>query len=187
MNLMKHDDHPDELLPWYANDTLESAERTSVDEHLRDCERCRDEVVFLRALRRGVKAVGQTAAPGELGMKRLLRDIHAQPTQRQWWRPALAAAALVIVVQGVLLGVFWPRDAGITPLGASKLDGNIVQIQFQPTATEAQIRALLQQAGATLVDGPGALGVYRIALDKPDPALTQLRARTDVVKHVASE
>lgn len=183
---MKQDNHPDELLPWYANDTLEPAERATVDEHLRDCAQCRDEIVFLRALRRGVKAVGHNV-PGELGLKRLLRDVRTQPAQRSWWRPALAAAAMVIVVQGVLLGVFWPRDSGITPLSAPKHDGNIVQIQFQPTATEAQIRALLQQTGATLVDGPGALGIYRIALDKPDPALTQLRARTDVVKHVASE
>jgi anti-sigma factor RsiW len=184
---MKPDNHPDELLAWYANETLELAERAIVDEHLKNCERCRDEVVFLRALRRGVKAVGETNAPGELGLKRLMRDVRARPaTERNWWRPALAAAAVVIVVQAALLATFWPRESGITPLGGTKRDG-VVQIQFQPTATEAQIRALLQETGATLIDGPGALGVYRIVLDKPDPALTQLRARNDVVKHVAPE
>lgn len=184
---MKPDNHPDELLAWYANDTLDPVERAAVDDHLKDCAHCRDEIVFLRALRKGVKAVGQTSAPGELGLKRLLRDVRTRPVvERHWWRPALAAAAVVIVVQGVLLATFWSRDAGITPLGGETRN-NVVQIQFQPTATEAQIRSLLQEAGATLIDGPGALGVYRIVLDKPDPALTQLQARTDVVKHVAPE
>lgn len=183
---MNLDNHPDELLPWYANDTLDAAERATVGEHLKDCTRCRDEVVFLRALRKGVKAVGETSAPGELGLKRLLRDVHTKPAERSWWRPALAAAAVVIVVQAALLATFWPRESGITPLGGPKREG-VVQIEFRPTATEAQIRALLQETGATLIDGPGALGVYRIVLDKPDPALTQLRARTDVVKHAAPE
>jgi hypothetical protein len=118
----------------------------------------------------------------------LLRDLHKRPiAESHWWRPALAAAALIIIVQGALLATFWPRGSAIAPLGGPRFDGNVAQIQFQPTATEAQIRALLLETGATLVDGPGALGVYRIVLDKPEPALTQLRARTDVVKHVASE
>jgi anti-sigma factor RsiW len=179
--------HPDELLAWYVNGTLAGAERAQVDEHLHSCTRCRDEVVFLRSLRHGIQSLEQPS-PGDLGLKRLLRDVRARRTSpQQWWRPALAAAAVVIVAQGALLATFWPREPAITPLGAAKLDGAVAQVQFQPAATEAQIRALLQQAGATLIDGPGAIGVYRVRLIQPDAALAQLRARTDVVKHVALE
>jgi len=181
------DDHPDELLTWYVNGTLAGAERIQVEEHLRSCARCREEAVFLGALRRGVQSPEQVS-PGDLGLKRLLRDARARRTaSHNWWRPALAAAAVVIAAQGALLAAFWASEPAIVPLAGKRTDGVHAQIQFQPTATEAQIRALLQEAGATVVDGPGALGIYRIRLEKPDLALARLRARPDVLKHVAPE
>lgn len=180
--------HPDPLLAWFVNGTLEASERAAVEEHLRGCARCRDEVAFLGALRQGVKALGGAEGPGELGRKRLLRDLQSERrAARAWWRPALAAAAAVIVVQGVVLANIWWREAAIAPLGGPKAEGATVQIQFAPTATEAQIRALLQEAGATLIDGPGASGVYRVRVERIDPALARLRASKDVVKHAASE
>lgn len=180
------DKHPQALLPWYVNGTLAGSERAQVEAHLGDCTRCRDEVVFLRALRHGVQSLGHDS-PGDLGLKRLLRDVRArQRTPSAWWRPALAAAAVVIVAQGALLATFWPREPAITPLGEQRT-GALIQVQFQPNATEAQIRELLQQTGATIVDGPGAVGVYRLRLDQPETALAPLRARTDIVKHVAAE
>jgi anti-sigma factor RsiW len=181
--------HPDELLAWFVNGTLEPSERTAVEQHLRDCASCRDEVAFLGALRRGFKALSDAEHPGELSRKRLLREVRAERrTARAWWRPALAAAAAVIVVQSVVLANLWSRESAIVPLGGPKAAaGAIVQIQFAPTATEAQIRALLQEAEATLVDGPGAAGVYRVRVEKADAALTVLRAHSEVVKHATGE
>jgi anti-sigma factor RsiW len=180
--------HPDALLPWFVNGTLEASERAAVEQHLLGCSRCRDEVAFLGALRQGVKALAVAEGPGDLGRKRLLRDVRAERRAgRRWWRPALAAAAAVIVVQGVVLAGLLLREPGIVPLGGPRAEGATVQIQFAPTATEAQIRALLQEAGATLIDGPGASGVYRVRVEKAEPALAKLRARTDVVTHAASE
>jgi anti-sigma factor RsiW len=180
--------HPDLLLAWFVNGTLEASERAAVEEHLRGCARCRGEVTFLGVLRQGVKALSGAEGPGELGRKRLLRDVRSERrAARTWWRPALAAAAAVIVVQGIVLANLWTRDAAIVPLGGPGAVGAIVQVQFAPTATEAQIRGLLQEVGGTLIDGPGALGVYRVRVEKADPALARLRARAEVVKHAASE
>src|SRR5262245_9452904 len=180
--------HPDLLLAWFVNGTLEASERAAVEEHLRVCARCRDEVAFLGALRRGVKALSDAQGPGELSRKRLMRELRAERrVARAWWRPALAAAAAVIVVQGVVIANLWTRDAAITPLGGPGAAGAIVQIEFAPTATEAQIRSLLQEVGGTVVDGPGALGVYRVRVEKADAALVKLRARAGVVNHAASE
>jgi hypothetical protein len=185
---MKTDTHPDELLTWYVNGTLELSARVAVEQHLTDCARCRDEVVFLRALRHGVKAVSGSDVPGELGLKRLLREVRGTPAPKSstWWKPALAVAALLIVVQGTLLSIFWPQDATITPLGGHATEG-VLQVQFHPNTTEAQIRRLLTEEKATFVDGPSALGIYQIRAERLQPTLDELRKRTDIVKHVATE
>src|SRR5574342_1024598 len=109
MNPEPNPSHPDALLAWFVNGTLEASERAAVEQHLRGCARCRDEVAFLGALREGVKALGGAEVPGELGRKRLLRELRAERrAPRAWWRPALAVAAAIIVAQGaVLTGLLW--------------------------------------------------------------------------------
>jgi hypothetical protein len=75
------------------------------------------------------------------------------------------------------------------------MDGAVLQVRFRATATEAQMRAALQEIGGAIVDGPGALGVYRVRLQGERPAsaadieqaVQQLKQRTDTVEHVARE
>jgi len=202
MNEESTQTHPDELLPWYVNGSLDEDERARVEAHLAGCERCRTEVEYLSSLREQVRA-DEVAAPGELGLRRLRRDIRAERSRqsggaarRHWWTPALAAAAvLVITIQGVMLMNMPPEPVvGIQPLGAD-YEGVVVQVRFHPTATEARIREALQSVNGVIVDGPGALGIYRIRLvgvDKARPeavsaAIERLRARSEVVAHVAGE
>lgn len=197
--------HPDELLPWYANGTLAEAERTQVAAHLAKCSRCRDELAFLTSLQAGVRAVAEEDAagtPGEFGLKRLLRDVGAEQTRpspasaaRSWWRPALAAAAvLIIVVQGVTILQMHQSASRLTPLSGPAPAGAVVQVRFDPDAREAQIRAALQAVGGDLVSGPGALGIYRVRLGDLEanaPAVAQriaeLRARRGVIDYVAKD
>ena len=72
------DKHPEELLPWYVNATLTEDERHGVEAHLKDCEKCRNEVAYLNTLRSQVRATGDVTLYGELGLKRLLSDIKKQ-------------------------------------------------------------------------------------------------------------
>ena len=197
-----HDDstHPDELLSWYVNGTLEGPERARVEKHLESCRRCRDEAAWLARLREQIKAEGGADAPGELGLRRLMRQVRgseAKPRARrlQWWQPALAAAVVVIVIQSVLLVKPWQEaETGIVPLGM-QVSGAVVQVEFAPTATEAQIREVLQAVDGIIVEGPGALGIYRIRLQGVSPAddarvaaaVAALRARKGVVVHAAAE
>lgn len=194
----KRPDHPDEFLPWYVNGTLADRERHDVEAHLQGCERCRQEVAWLQNLRTQVKA-DAAGSPGELGLHRLLREAKAQkPAARQphqWWRPALAAAAVIIVIQSAVLINFLHRPAPIIPLGGPAAADVVLQVKFAPNATETQIRELLQKTGATFIDGPGALGVYRLRLEgvtaTQDQAIQrvidELTARRDVVTYAARE
>ncbi len=63
------------LLPFYVNQTLNQSERASVETYLQRSEEARKELVFLRELRQSLRQQPQTTSPGELGLKRLQRQI----------------------------------------------------------------------------------------------------------------
>jgi len=196
--------HPDELLAWYANGTLDGPERARVAAHLAECARCREELSFLTTLAASVRAADESGEPveagAELGLRRLLREVRqsapkAASARRRWWRPALAAAAiLIIAVQGVVIGRLYQQTTYLQPLGGPGAAGAVLQVRFDPGARESQIRAALRSVDATLIGGPGALGVYRVRLggvgaDPPAVAkrIAELRARRGVVDYVARD
>lgn len=189
----------DQLLPWYVNGTLGDDERARVEAYLAASAGAREEVELLRRLRDHVKASQPSQSPGELGLKRLQREIASERKAAAaqggstpgWWRPAAIAAALVIVIQGALLFQSWPEGGNVDIAGGGKASGRsaVIEATFAPEATEAEIRAALQAIDGRLIDGPGALGVYRILLtgvaaddgDAIRKALATLQAQPDVV------
>jgi anti-sigma factor RsiW len=189
--------HPDDLLPWYANRTLAAAEREAVEAHLGGCARCRGEIALLEALREQVRQSTDASAPDRLGLQRLLRDVRRAPVHRErnWLRPALAASVAAIAVQAVLIGWLLTREPGIEPLGGAHEAGVVLQIRFDAAASESRIRSVLQDSHAAIVDGPGALGVYRVRLrdvhagerEAVAKALEKLRAVPGVVMQAEAE
>lgn len=100
---------------------------------------------------------------------------------------ALAQAAVIVVLAQR------PADApdgGQTPLSDPRLpalaDSVLLQVTFAPTATEAQVRAALQQARASLVAGPGTLGIYTVAVPRAtaEASTAALRQQPGVVETV---
>lgn len=198
METVKPAKHPDDLLPWLANGTLAGAELHEVEAHVATCERCRSELAWLESLRGSIAELESIQAPGEFGLNRLLRDVRRQPhypERRRWLDPALAASLAIIVIQGVMITNLWTRPENIAPLGREKIDEDMLQIRFQPSATESDIRDALQAIGASFIDGPGALGIYRARLlpgvsGKPmqvPQAIAVLKSRKGVVLQVISE
>lgn len=189
-------EHPEELLPWYANDTLDAEERARVERHLAQCEDCRAELAVLRAMRAELKSLDAAQAPGELGRARLLREARkVRRKPRPWLPAALAASVAVIALQAALLLSLWPSEGRYAPLGPEPSAEVVVQVRFAPEATEREMRAALQAVGGTIVDGPGALGVYRVRFDALNPedneriraAIEALRAAAPAVAHVERE
>jgi len=186
------DEALDLLLPWYVNGTLDAEERRQVEAYLERSSHARDEVDLLRQLRRQVKEEKIEHSPGELGLQRLKREIKQDSRQQtatigNWWRPLAVAACLAVVVQaGVMVGM----NSGVIPtgneVGVAGKSAAVLQVTFAPDATEQQIRDVLQAAGASIADGPTALGIYNLRLvdaeiTSVDEALAALRARGDIV------
>lgn len=119
-------DHPEDLLPWYVNNTLQDEERQRVKEHLGFCLSCRRQVRQLEALRSDVQATDEEP-PGVAGLERLVAALDAasprtatlqsktqqsktQPAKRRQWmgpRLQLAAAALLALSLGSLVYRTW--------------------------------------------------------------------------------
>jgi anti-sigma factor RsiW len=183
--------HPRELLPWLVNGGLEDPEREAVTRHVAGCADCQAEVTLLRAMRRGVKAI-EPAGAGELGWQRLRRSLGGatRTVTPRWVMPAALAASLVIVAQAALLVTRTPETVRYEPLSGPVAEDTLAQVRFAPEASEAELRALLREAGVRIVDGPSAAGVYLLAAEPdrdPEEAARVLRGRPDLIPHFALE
>lgn len=189
-----------ELLPWYLNGTLEGAELAAVEALLLRSAEAREELEVLRRLAAAVREQEQAheAPPFELGWARLQRSLQqeARPApRRDWWKPGLAAAAaLVVALQlGILMRPAqvdsdWQLQSGGSEQVLS--GGYRVQLRFVEHAQWQQIRALLLELDAVLVDGPSALGVVQVHVPadkrfRDGQALLQWLQQQAVVQHAA--
>ena len=176
-----------ELLPWYANETLEEGERRAVAEHLETCASCRRELKEFRIFASAEADASQAMPELPEGMlERTLERIDALearpapgPGERfqlwlqDWWTPtpgftrAVLAAQLALIVG--LLGWQLARgpDDGITTLsggGETPAASVSFQVRFAEDAPEAAIRSAIRGVDGSIVAGPSALGVYTIGL-----------------------
>ena len=205
----------DQLLPWYANGTLEGEERARVERHLAECEVCRQEMAFLREMGDAASEIvaATPVVPDAFG-KTLARIDEWEQTRQ----PSLAARVrafvagvfdvprvprLGLVAQSALIlllgaGLVLSRLQGptFTTLsgGNSTSDAPRLTVVFEATATEQGIRQALGQVGGTLVSGPSAAGVYVVALPKAgddarvvDAAIAALRENRSVIRFVELE
>ena len=183
-----------ELLPWYANGTLEAGERRSVEEHTARCERCREELESCRRLGAVMvrsEEVIPSPHPSQLVrlMARLEQAESSSPGQRlkglfavtpkpvRWALAAQLAAVLLLTA-----GLLWSLKALVSPAGvlgapaefrtlsdpvaspAAPAPLTRVRIVFAEDTTERRIREVLLGAGGQMAGGPSPLGAYQIEL-----------------------
>lgn len=84
-------------------------------------------------------------------------------------RPAAAFAMALIVVQGAVIALLATRGGAPTEPAMVRSFGTLpgtaaFVIAFAPDTPESKLRALLLEAGATIVDGPRQLGDYRVSV-----------------------
>lgn len=185
-----HDHELMKLLPFYANRTLNAQEQLYVEDYLARSEEARQDLVFLCRLRDAVKKQPGVNSPGELGLKRLQKDIaltvadesicgsgeraselagKAQLSARGhgvafWWRHVAVAACLTLAVFAGLSVGTWQGGGDELQLAGSG-NGPSLQVTFKPQATEAAIRSLLLETGLSIKEGPSSLGIYYLDLE----------------------
>jgi len=171
------DDEIGALLVFLANGTLAGDEKARVEAAVAVNPRLQAELATLQAIRARMQAEDLPQSPGEFGHARLMRDLapelvpnlaRASRPSRLWQGVAAAAVALFIV-QTVLVRT--GSDVRLADGGVETRSGPVLTVAFAGTATEAEIRALLLELDLTIVAGPSALGLYRVAA-RDEAALT---------------
>lgn len=205
-----------DLLPWFAAGSLGEADTQRVTDWLArhgDAHpEVREELDWLRRTFDQARASVQSQLPpADQGLDCLMRAVRSErapsraaplpaaastPRLLRWLRhltPArgLALAGLALAQTAVIVVLLQrPPDGEQVPLSDPRLpslrDGALLQVTFAPAATEAQIRSALQEAQATLVAGPGVLGVYTVVVPRTEVerSAAALRGRQGVVESV---
>lgn len=184
-----------DLLPWFANGTLDESEAAGVRAHLPHCAQCAGEVAWQRQLQAAAPAEPSGLDP-ERALARLMPRLGPQrgaaPAKasgmRAWfgggWMPwALAGQCAVITVLAIQMiapvgkGDVYQALSNATPAPA----GTIVVV-FQPDASLREVQRLLHASGARVVDGPTVTGAFVLSAPPggQSTALAVLRADADV-------
>ncbi|HKW39096.1 MAG TPA: hypothetical protein VJO54_14960 [Burkholderiales bacterium] len=163
----------DERLFAYATGELELAARARVEALLESEPALRARLAWYEAVCDGV--VRTLPALDVLpAADKIIDSIRARTARRGFFawlagpalRPAAALVALIVVMQGAVIAMLAlerPDNAAVRSVAPAAQTVFLV-VAFDPRASEAAIRALLLQAGATIVDGPKQLGDYRLAV-----------------------
>ncbi|HVH84400.1 MAG TPA: zf-HC2 domain-containing protein [Steroidobacteraceae bacterium] len=191
------------LLPWLANGRLGGAERALLEQHLRGCAECAREVELQRLWCSTLTEPERvTYAPGP-SFRKLMERIDAEPPLRAgpagiplvravrartaWRPPGLAWAASFVLCVG--LGTFaltayrWSQPLYVTTTAPAAAAPGVLHIAFERSLTMGEAERLLISAGARVVEGPDASGVFGIApvaaAAAPGEGASELRSLAD--------
>lgn len=198
--------HFDELLPFYVTGHISQTDREWAEQYLANHPEAWAELDWHRDLMREVvgkaearamqapEMVGWARVESQLRAARQAAPVRIGERLTAWFsalaaRPLAPVAALVIMVQGAVIGTLMQREPadGVEPTrsASAAVARDVLQVRFKQTTAERDLRALLYGAGARIVDGPDQLGDY--VLEPRRGALAALQAeleRSELVQSV---
>ena len=210
------------MLPWYERGQLDAGDAKRVEAYLASHPDMASQLTLVEEERAETVLMNEArGAPGAGALDRLMHSIEEHevshpslasaktalwgwasnllgapvPARMQW---VAAAAAILIIVQGVSLGVLMTsgpqRGAGYeTASGPGQIaGGTFALVQFTDAASADDITQLLTDFDFAIVDGPKPGGIYKVrisdtALDeaKRDTILKKLQSRRNLILFAA--
>jgi anti-sigma factor RsiW len=201
------------LLPWYATGALAPGETARVERALAADPALRKTLARIAEERDETVLLNQSLpAPRAGGIDRLMLRIEAEAPRRDRTAQvgllarlaaaitglgprglafaAIAGALVILAEGGALINVLTraPAEpsqystASVEP--AAPADQAVLLVSFVPGAALDAVTALLRAEHATIIDGPKAGGLFRIAVasGEAERVLADLKARPDLVR-----
>ena len=180
------------LLPWIANESAAARDLARVEEHLRDCRECQEELSFQRQLREAIRSEEAIVLAPQTSLQKLMQRIDsvadmddehevapaaAEPVvarrepARLRWLP-IAAAVQGIAIAG-LLAALWSQSrdelaAGDTACSRRRLQqsprGPVIRVVFGGNVALDDMNRVLRSIDAQIIAGPSEAGVYTLGL-----------------------
>ncbi|HET9445032.1 MAG TPA: hypothetical protein VFO35_02175 [Steroidobacteraceae bacterium] len=178
------------LLPWIANESAAAKDTARVEEHLRGCRECQEELEFQRQLREAIRSEEAIVLAPQTSLNKLMQRIDSVDVDDE--REAAPAAAPIITrreparmrwlpiaaaIQGVaiagLLSALWlqSRDdlsAGrysvLTTPTAAVAGGPVIRVVFGGNVALDDMNRVLRSIDAQIIAGPSEAGVYTLGL-----------------------
>lgn len=207
------------MLPWYERGQLDDADMKRVETYLASHPDMARQLALIEEERAETTLLNEArGAPGPGALDRLMDSIEAHeaanpslastkkavwgwasrlvgapvPASLQW---VAAAAAILIVVQGVSLGVLMTSGAPQGPSyetasgpGQTAVKGTFALIKFADEARANEINRFLTEMGFTVVEGPKPGGIFKIRISKDaldnterDTILKELLAQQELI------
>jgi hypothetical protein len=162
-----------DLLPWYANETLDEHTRAALEAHLRDCPTCRRELAIWRRISTAVHTQPATALPST-ARRRLLALARPQPWGSLRLVPLLLRSQLLVIRAEI-----WPASALVFALGLLVTLATCTQAGGAlPFVLTAPIVAAL---GVAFIYGPAVDPALEVELATPTSPHLVLLARLVLV------
>jgi hypothetical protein len=170
------------LLPWLVNGRLDGAECARLERHVRGCEACAHELSLQRLWCDALTAPERVTYAPAPSFRKLMERIDAAgstgaeaptPTARAararaaWRPPGLAWAASFVAC--VALGTFavtayrWSQPLYMTHTAPPAAPAGVLHLAFERSLAIGDAERLLLAAGARVVEGPDASGVFGVA------------------------
>lgn len=212
--------HPlEDLLPFHANGRISAQDRAQLDIALQENAELARRLTLVQEERAEAIALNEAVgAPSPRALDALLAKIEEEPkSPRQLTGTAgrdlmdrlgamlaalsprtlayaSAAAVAIIAIQGAVMTQVTGQKPGTYQTASTVEAGSFALVSFAPDARAAQIAETLKAAGASIIEGPRASGLYRVrlsasALPKEEVAtrLATLRAAKGVVSSAEAE
>ena len=186
----------DDMILAYIQGRMSQQESDRFEHNIRQDTALAAEVAALQAARVAMEDASQDMPKD--GWARLSTAIdgttRAPANDNRALRLTLLQAACVAVLsiaswQVLQTTVFQPRDMGFAPASAPATDIGL-QVIFAADARQGDVTELLDQLGATIKEGPSAMGLYHLEfIDDAarSTALEVLRNRRDIAVEVLME
>ena len=173
-------------LPWLASGRLAGAQRAQAEAHLQECAACREELAAQQRIAALLTAPERVSyAPGPSFRKLMERIDGEAPTATRpvraaprrpaayaglaaTWRPpglAWAATFVLAVALGLVAatGYRWSQPLYGTYTSTPRAAGDVPHIAFDRSLPVGDAEESLRAAGARVVEGPGASGIFGVA------------------------
>lgn len=181
----------DEELLDYARGDASDALAARIEAAAAQDQMLQAEIAVLQSFKPAL-AIDDMQPPGELGWKRLEASINAEATPARstsLWRIAATVLGLAVLGQGAYIATQMPGNPDQFRPVAEVAEAHVLGVVFEDTTTMADLAALLSAAEARIIDGPSAIGLYRLAFVSAEAreAARETLATSSFVSLIAEE